>query len=255
MSELMDEWRLDLPPIEDVDLAPLGVLDRAEISELVLNERVRAELGGQRVVATRSSQRAAAWVVFTRHRITCPGGVDPAVCGCGANEETFHAYLADSTTEGALPVRPELPPGPRRCKDCPPDSTRPAPHRGPRCTQHHRAYVAREKRANYGRHIKALFSVTIDEYDAIKASQGGKCAICQRATGASKRLTIDHDHKTKLIRGLLCSHCNKFLGWARDDPEVFRRAYKYLTDPPAVRVIGERHTDDNYRTKPAEEAS
>ncbi|WP_174901051.1 endonuclease VII domain-containing protein, partial [Mycolicibacterium aichiense] len=60
-------------------------------------------------------------------------------------------------------------------------------------------------------------------------------------TGKIKRLSVDHDHKTGIIRGLLCTMCNKYtLGWARDCIEFFKRAIAYLTSPPAVQVIGER---------------
>jgi hypothetical protein len=235
-----------LDPVGDTDLAPLGVLDQAEAKELVLDVTGRVELAGERMVGT-SAERATAWVAFTRHRITCPGGVDPVLCGCESEPDQLHAYLAEPGTDGALPVRPDQPPGPQRCKDCPPNGRRPAPYPGPRCDTHHRAYQAAAKRNNYGSHIRALFSVTIDEYDEIKAAQGGVCAICGISTGARKRLHIDHGHETRLIRGLLCFHCNKYLGWVRDNPEVFRRGMEYLTNPPAQQVLGERRTDDIYR--------
>ncbi len=85
------------------------------------------------------------------------------------------------------------------------------------------------------------FGITSEEYFAILEAQGGVCALCNRATGASKRLAVDHDHRTGLIRGLLCSTDNaKVLGHARDEIEFFERCIDYLTNPPAFRVIGER---------------
>ena len=63
--------------------------------------------------------------------------------------------------------------------------------------------------------------------------QGGLCAICRRASGKTRRLSVDHDHKTGLVRGLVCRPCNDFLGWIMDDPEAGRRLYQYLTNPPA----------------------
>lgn len=39
---------------------------------------------------------------------------------------------------------------------------------------------------------------------------------------------MDHDHETGETRGMLCSACNKMLGFARDDPEILRRALEYL---------------------------
>jgi hypothetical protein len=66
-------------------------------------------------------------------------------------------------------------------------------------------------------------------------SQGGRCAICGKVP-RSRRLAVDHDHKTGEVRGLLCASgdfgCNKGLGYFNDDPELLRRAYEYLVDPP-----------------------
>jgi hypothetical protein len=71
------------------------------------------------------------------------------------------------------------------------------------------------------------------------------CAICKRATGTGKRkLAIDHDHSTGHVRGLLCSVDNKLLGHLRDDPELAKGIFEYLTNPPAFDVIGKVSPDD-----------
>jgi hypothetical protein len=72
------------------------------------------------------------------------------------------------------------------------------------------------------------------DYDRLYGSQNGTCALCLRATGKSKRLAVDHDHKTGAVRGLLCGPCNKLIGHARDEPEFFDRAAEYLRNPPAT---------------------
>lgn len=51
---------------------------------------------------------------------------------------------------------------------------------------------------------------TVNQYDAMLKRQGGGCAICH-AKPKTRRLNIDHDHKTGRIRGLLCHRCNRFL--------------------------------------------
>src|SRR5215469_6977480 len=69
--------------------------------------------------------------------------------------------------------------------------------------------------------VEARYHLLPGEYDRMLAFQHGKCAICQRATGATKRLSVDHDHKLGLsreaVRGLLCGPCNQMLGHGRDD--------------------------------------
>lgn len=91
----------------------------------------------------------------------------------------------------------------------------------------------------------ALYGLLPDEYARIKAFQGGVCALCQRANGSRKALSVDHDHATGIIRGLTCSHDNvKVLGHARDSIEYFERCIEYLKNPPAVQAIGVRITPD-----------
>jgi hypothetical protein len=55
--------------------------------------------------------------------------------------------------------------------------------------------------------------VTDEHYHALLDAQDGGCAICG-ATPKTRRLHVDHDHKTGLVRGLLCQRCNRALpGW------------------------------------------
>lgn len=71
--------------------------------------------------------------------------------------------------------------------------------------------------------------------------QDGHCAICPR-TPKTKRLEVDHDHKSGLVRGLLCWRCNnRLLASAGDDPELLRSAACYLIKPPSVKTIGRVH--------------
>lgn len=74
--------------------------------------------------------------------------------------------------------------------------------------------------------------ITFEEYQTLVETQGGKCAICGRAPGEANkrewRLSIDHDHKTGKVRGLLCAICNPMIGLASDDPEILQKAVDYL---------------------------
>lgn len=70
-------------------------------------------------------------------------------------------------------------------------------------------------------------------YDVLKAHQGGRCWGCRRATGASKELATDHDHRTGEVRMVLCSTCNQIVGHFRDDPEGLVRLGLALVDPPS----------------------
>jgi len=77
------------------------------------------------------------------------------------------------------------------------------------------------------------------EYEVLFKAQGGKCAICGGTR--RQRLSVDHCHKTGLVRGLLCRLCNgRLLTAARDKPDVLRSAANYLEAPPAIEILGER---------------
>src|SRR5581483_6075720 len=52
------------------------------------------------------------------------------------------------------------------------------------------------------------YPISREEKQRISRQQGGRCAICKVLT----RLETDHDHATKLVRGLLCGPCNRGLG-------------------------------------------
>jgi hypothetical protein len=101
-----------------------------------------------------------------------------------------------------------------------------------------------EAKSKHGYEMKRRYGITEAEYWKIHAVQGGVCFICQRATGATKRLSCDHDHKVEKVlgvrasvRGLLCLGCNRFLGHARDDAAFFARCADYLQSPPARAVL------------------
>lgn len=97
------------------------------------------------------------------------------------------------------------------------------------------ALRARQDRA-HDAYVCKVYGLASGDYKRLYDAQGGCCYICQRATGKTRRLAVDHDHKTGLVRGLLCKVCNRLLGHARDDKEFFYRAGDYLSAPPAERI-------------------
>lgn len=46
--------------------------------------------------------------------------------------------------------------------------------------------------------------ITEGQYALMFNSQKGVCAICKSPPSAKKRLSVDHDHVTGYVRGLLC---------------------------------------------------
>lgn len=114
-------------------------------------------------------------------------------------------------------------------------------------TRRTREQIAKAKARSattHARHILVTYGITADEYQRMHRFQGGRCALCRRATGATRRLAVDHCHATGRVRGLLCKRCNTILGHARDDVDFFWRCSEYLINPPAFAVIGERVVPD-----------
>ena len=86
----------------------------------------------------------------------------------------------------------------------------------------------------YRRHKLAQLGWTQDEYEKLLEAQGGRCAICKRPENMRisqihQPLSVDHDHKTNKVRGLLCHNCNVALGLLDDSPEILSAAIEYLS--------------------------
>ena len=88
------------------------------------------------------------------------------------------------------------------------------------------------------RNTVGKFGITLE--DAL-AKQDNKCLICLKSEPTSKtgnllRWAMDHDHACcpsgkgcpECFRGVLCSSCNRVLGYAYDDPGILRRGADYL---------------------------
>ena len=79
--------------------------------------------------------------------------------------------------------------------------------------------------------VKA-YGKTLDWYNQIFGDQNGRCKICGRHQSEfKKRLSIDHNHLTGEVRGLLCNKCNHEVGLYeifQTDPEKVKKIKEYL---------------------------
>jgi len=83
-------------------------------------------------------------------------------------------------------------------------------------------------RASY---YKFKFNISMKDYNKLFVKQNGCCAVCGRHQSEfNKRLTVDHNHLTKKIRGLLCEDCNLGIGRLKDSIEILQKAIQYLED-------------------------
>lgn len=79
--------------------------------------------------------------------------------------------------------------------------------------------------------------VTKEIYDKMFAEQNGLCAICKkpetvvdRRNNTVRRLAVDHDHSTGMIRRLLCMRCNLTLGMAEKRKDDLSKMLKYIEE-------------------------
>lgn len=125
------------------------------------------------------------------------------------------------------------------CKDCATEGRtgkpRPAPHPGPRCVTHHRARRKAVSARSHALRTEKVYGITEEQYWALYEAQGGRCAICQRASGRTKRLAVDHNHETGAVRALLCGPDNQMIG--RLGAEALARAILVLKTEPAQAIL------------------
>ena len=83
----------------------------------------------------------------------------------------------------------------------------------------------REKRLDYK--YKTRYGITLAKKREMLAAQPN-CAICLTSFVSLSDAHVDHDHKTTVVRMLLCRKCNRLLSDARENLEILRAAIGYL---------------------------
>ena len=104
------------------------------------------------------------------------------------------------------------------------------------CRQCRKEYYEKNKERSRPRTIERTYGITIEDYNNLLDQQNNCCAICGGVNENGYSLYVDHDHSCckgkkscgKCIRQLLCSSCNFMLGNAKDNPELLKKAAKYL---------------------------
>jgi hypothetical protein len=88
----------------------------------------------------------------------------------------------------------------------------------------------RTKEFARGTHLKSHYGITNAQYEQLLEDQNHVCKICKQpeTTKAQRRLHVDHDHNSGIVRGILCHGCNTGLGAFKDKPEILIAAAHYL---------------------------
>jgi len=92
-------------------------------------------------------------------------------------------------------------------------------------TKYHRkdSYVDKQLQRKYG--------ITLEQYNTMLEQQGYECGICGiHQDDLKRRMCVDHNHTTNIVRGLLCDRCNMALGHLSDDIDTLKNAINYLNE-------------------------
>lgn len=72
------------------------------------------------------------------------------------------------------------------------------------------------RRSMRGYFLQRTYGITLADFERMLEAQGGRCKICDapppNKSLKSRRLLVDHCHKTGKVRGLLCHKCNTAVG-------------------------------------------
>lgn len=110
-----------------------------------------------------------------------------------------------------------------RCKDCRREECKAWRSKKP---NYEKDRYRKDPAGHRERHLVRKYGVNSADYDALLKAQGGACAICGKVQ--SRAFDVDHDHAGGVVRGLLCTNCNRMIGHAHDSAERLRRAADYL---------------------------
>ena len=91
--------------------------------------------------------------------------------------------------------------------------------------QHNKETYAKHSKLNSHRHNLKRHNLTLTDYDQMFDKQNGNCAICGLPE-LTRRLAVDHNHKTGKVRALLCLRCNMELGVYENKREILEKYLK-----------------------------
>ena len=97
--------------------------------------------------------------------------------------------------------------------------------------------------------LKRAYGLSWQDFEDMLTRQKGACALCRRKFGKQRPCCIDHCHKWRKARRLLCRTCNTGLGCFEDNPLFLRREADYVEEwrriheaqgPPARKSHGKK---------------
>lgn len=89
-------------------------------------------------------------------------------------------------------------------------------------------YGAKVGKKNRAKNRASVYGLSAEQIEEMKIRQNFKCAICENKFETERLTHVDHCHKTKKVRDLLCHSCNLGLGHFKDNDELMQKAIDYI---------------------------
>lgn len=97
-----------------------------------------------------------------------------------------------------------------------------------------------QARAAKNRNLLKRYGITIEDWEGLLAAQDNLCGCgCGKKFEPGKRWSVDHDHVTGEVRGIVTLPCNRYYIGSFTADSAWR-LYQYLTSPPARRYFGDK---------------
>jgi DNA-directed RNA polymerase subunit RPC12/RpoP len=85
----------------------------------------------------------------------------------------------------------------------------------------------KSKKLHNRKRVLGKYGLTVEQYNHMLIAQGNKCAICG-SSFEKVRKGVDHNHKTKKVREILCLRCNAGIAMFKEDLFIIKNAILYL---------------------------
>jgi hypothetical protein len=95
------------------------------------------------------------------------------------------------------------------------------------CNKRNAAWAKKNPLSRKNSQLKHMYNITLLDYQLLALSQDNRCGICNKL----KKLSVDHEHQSNKVRGLLCTECNLFIVPVVERfHKIIPKAVKYLED-------------------------
>lgn len=95
-------------------------------------------------------------------------------------------------------------------------------------------HITRYKERNADCLLESKYGINRAQWELILKSQDNKCKLCGRELDG--KICTDHDHVTQIVRGLLCTNCNRALKYF-DDPVLYEKFTDYSKHANALKEL------------------